>query len=78
MPQVRVTARRRIAQFLVFNPAVLEIDGAEAGHARWGTTVTVEVPAGRHRLTVSSRISAGSGPARRASTSTWPRAKPSR
>jgi hypothetical protein len=52
MPHVRVTARRRIAQFLVFNPAVLEIDGVPAGQARWGTTETVEVPAGRHSLTV--------------------------
>ncbi len=53
MAQVRVTPRRRFAQFLIFSPAAVEIDDTPVGRVRWGKPETFTVPAGRHRLTVS-------------------------
>jgi|RhiMetdeSRZDD1v2_1073273.scaffolds.fasta_scaffold124028_5 hypothetical protein len=55
MPHVRVTARRRFMQFLIFGKANVLIDGNEAGKVGWGPAkaAVFEVPPGRHRLTVN-------------------------
>jgi hypothetical protein len=51
--QVRITARRRLLQFLILKPAVVEIDGQVVGEVRWGKPQAIEVPAGHHQLTMS-------------------------
>jgi hypothetical protein len=51
---VRLTARRRLAQFLITKPPEVEIDGAAAGQATWGggEPTFLETTPGHHRITV--------------------------
>ncbi|HEY8547314.1 MAG TPA: hypothetical protein VIL36_19770 [Acidimicrobiales bacterium] len=53
MAQVRITAKRQLMQFLITKPARVEVDGRPAGEVRWNQTLTFEVPAGTHTLTMS-------------------------
>ncbi len=52
---VRLTARRRFAQFLITKPAEVEVDEVPAGQAGWGSgkPTFFETAPGRHRVTVS-------------------------
>jgi hypothetical protein len=49
---LRLTARRRFAQFMITKPATVELDGVAVGSARWGRAEDFPVDAGRHVLTV--------------------------
>ena len=49
---VRVTPRRRFAQFLILKPATVELDGAVAGSAKWGQPAIFPAGPGAHRVLV--------------------------
>jgi hypothetical protein len=50
---VRLTARRRLGQFVIMKPFTVEIDGVAVGQARWNRPEFFTTGLGRHRLTVS-------------------------
>jgi len=49
---IRVTAKRRLGQFLIMQPVSVSVDGAPVGTARWSRPTQFETSAGPHELTV--------------------------
>jgi hypothetical protein len=49
---IRITAKRRLAQFLIRKPAEVQIDGAAAGEARWSQPTLFPTTVGTHEIAV--------------------------
>jgi hypothetical protein len=49
---IRITAKRRVAQFLIWKPAAVQIDGASVGEARWRQPVFFPTAVGTHEVAV--------------------------
>jgi hypothetical protein len=49
---IRITAKRRVAQFLIMKPAAVQIDGASVGEARWNQPTFFSTAVGTHEVAV--------------------------
>jgi hypothetical protein len=50
---IAVAPERRLGQFLVIKPIVVEIDGMEVGNGKWSKTIEFATTPGAHGVTVS-------------------------